>query len=309
MYSGISPISPFWQDSQALGDGLLFGDDTAFSYELRAVVKAVGVTHLVAASGSNLSFVEALFAPRLVSQRWLKEGIRWLSILWYNQMVGESGSLWRATLMWIFRAIGILYGRPISFLRIIIFTTFITSILRPSYLTNDGFILSILAIGGVHFSQVFSGRENNDALLSPVYKWRRWWWQNYRTGWVVLLFVSLWLWGKYQVFEPMGVIMTLLLQVLVPPMIWLSWWRHVFQWCGADQCLTIANWFSWGEWFFFQIVWRLLQVGYSLNSSPRWGSVIRGSLMISGGYVVGCELMKALVFYWKNKQLSCITKK
>jgi predicted membrane metal-binding protein len=209
-------------DRNALTNGLLFGSDAGFSSELVALTRAAGVTHLVAASGANLRFVEGLwsgvfgrFGGRFVQYSSL------VAVLAYWGMAEQSGSLWRASLMWSITWLGRLMGKRIPLWYSLGVTVLLTGILAQEFLT-PGFWLSALAMVGIFFSRRLRSGEKKSPLFPHSQSICNSVAKSLTEGTLVFVMVTLWLWTQYQVFEPVGILSTFVLGFLVDPLVWLG---------------------------------------------------------------------------------------
>jgi hypothetical protein len=263
MNSGFSSTDP-----EGLGKGLLFGSDEGFSPDFRQLVQETGVTHLVAASGANLQYI--LTAPRCLVQgrSWrLWQLVSLGTILWYWQVAEQSGSLWRAIMMWGSLWLATWWGRAGSRVYIWILTTLVSAGLRPEQLSHS-YWLSSLAIGGVLFSQILISSENNNRLLTNYEKRMRGWSKSYLQGSVVFAMVAGYLWWQWQSWQPVGILTTLLLDPVVPAYIGVSSGLLLADWLGIPQ---VESWFAQGQRWLFVVVWCLLQGVKSANLVAHQG--------------------------------------
>lgn len=209
-------------EKDALTDGLLFGSDAGFSPELTNLTRAAGVSHLVAASGSNLHFVTSLWNAifSLLGSRFVQYSSV-IAIFAYWHLAEQSGSLWRASGMWVFTWLGRLLGRKISLwysLGLVCLTTWI----GWKQFFSPGFWLSLLAILGVSFSQKLLSGEKKSSLFP-----QRGFYSNsvalsLTEGSIIFGMVTLWLWPQYEVFQPIGILSTWVLGMWVEPLVWLG---------------------------------------------------------------------------------------
>lgn len=205
-------------DAFALGEGFLLGKDDDFSRGFLDVVRKAGITHIVAASGANLVFLERMLLPFFNSLAvFYKKSILLLIVMSYFFVVGSSGSLWRATVMWFIRWLAWWWGRRVSLSWLLVLTVIITYVFKRDFLQSASFWLSWLAMLGVWFSHLKIFREKKRAFFSQQQKFIFATREMFFTGWGVLLFVSLWLWPQYKVFQPHGVLVTWGIDPIVLP--------------------------------------------------------------------------------------------
>lgn len=217
---GFSTILFKKEDALALGRGLLLGDDSGFSIELKRLAKSAGVTHLVAASGANLHFATSIGS--LVtnkSRRVFVEVSRLVSVGLYLFLAGWSGSLWRATLHFILQFVGLFFGFRLPFWSTAVITVFFSL----AWWGNIGFWLSFLAILGLRFSQKFLPGEKRSTLFPQKVRVQNYWWRELSTGvWVTgfvsLLLVPLFGWESIVWLSPLT---TLLSSLVTPIYTWL----------------------------------------------------------------------------------------
>ncbi len=204
-------------DSLALAEGFLLGLDDGFTTEFKILVKETGVLHLVAASGANLAFLESLLIPYFFFLGFKgKKIVLFVFVLAYFFIVGESGSLWRALVMWILAWTGQWCGRRTS-LGILLFQAVVfTAIFATELLSSASFWLSWLAMVGMWFSCQVNIREKY-YRFSP--NWKKYVFlnqQSFFVGWCILWLVSLWLWTQYEVFQPQGIVVTMGIEPFIP---------------------------------------------------------------------------------------------
>ena len=283
-------------DAQALGWGLLFGDDKAFSPGFSQLVQAVGVTHLVAASGANLRFILALpeWAINRFSWRWY-QGLSVVVVLWYWGAAHQSGSLWRATLMWGLSWLSLWWGRPVLLWWTWLVSTVITWLLDTTWLSHS-YWLSSLAILGLTFSQKFFSDEKNNRLLTYSENRMKKWSQAWFVGGVIFACVAGYLWQLFQSFEPVGVATTFLLDPMIPIYLGVSAACLVFAWVVKRIPTTsLLESFSRGvQNCLFVLVWGVLR-GVQIFNHEKWLSRLTFGLTI-------CCLIFFLRTWWRQRQ-------
>lgn len=134
----------------SFGLGLLVGIRALIPKPMQTELTLVGLSHLVAVSGYNLTII-----IRAV-ERGLKRAGRGTMVavsLWliggFLVVTGASASIVRASLVSGLSLIAGLYGRRIQPLVLILFTAGLTAIFNPVYLTDLGWLLSYLAFFGI----------------------------------------------------------------------------------------------------------------------------------------------------------------
>ena len=144
----------------SLADGILFGNKGGMSDEFYQTFIIVGLVHLVALSGynvtvisKNISFVSNLLFPALSFP--IALFCIWLFVI----MVGASVSIVRAALMGSLFLFANRVGRGRSMTRILLLTAFLMILQNPYILRYEkGFQLSFLATCGlVYFAPILEG--------------------------------------------------------------------------------------------------------------------------------------------------------
>lgn len=135
----------------SLGIGYLVGVRTALPPDFAVALSVVGLTHIVAVSGYNLTiivqFVKRIFSRFSAYQTVLFSG---LLISGFLVMTGWSPSIMRAAIISGFSLLAWYYGRSFKPLILILLGATITSFINPLYIWGDvGWYLSFLAFSGV----------------------------------------------------------------------------------------------------------------------------------------------------------------
>jgi competence protein ComEC len=135
----------------SLGLGYLVGVRTALPDTFTDQLSLVGLTHIVAVSGYNLTIlvqaVRRLFAKKSAYQSVLFSA---LLIVGFLLMTGWSPSIMRAAIVTGFSLIAWYYGRTFKPLLLILLGAVITAYISPLYVWGDaGWYLSFLAFTGV----------------------------------------------------------------------------------------------------------------------------------------------------------------
>ncbi|CAN5420680.1 hypothetical protein BH10PAT3_BH10PAT3_0900 [soil metagenome] len=138
------PLAPF-----ALG--LLVGQRNTLPKDVTAMLAAVGLSHIIAVSGYNLTIMmragKRLFGKRSKFQTYV--GSQAL-VLGFLLVTGLSASIVRAAIITTLSLGGWYYGRKIKPLLLILFAAAATALWNPLYVWSDiGWYLSFLAFFGV----------------------------------------------------------------------------------------------------------------------------------------------------------------
>ena len=139
------------EPAASLGMGYLTGQRRSLPEELDAALKIAGLTHIVVASGYNLTIlvraVKRLFEKR---SRYLTVFLSALLILGFMAVTGLSPSMMRAGLVAGLSLAAWYFGRKFHPVTLLVFAAALTGISNPSYVWgNLGWQLSFAAFAGV----------------------------------------------------------------------------------------------------------------------------------------------------------------
>jgi len=148
-----SAITALLPDPQAaLLSGILLGIESRISPEVREAFNAVGATHVIAISGSNLvilaGIIQAL-AARVVKRPGAVATITIVGIVAYAAFVGGDAAVVRATIMTSLALVAAQLGRQTYGLASLGFAAILMSAINPLVLWDVGFQLSFLATLGL----------------------------------------------------------------------------------------------------------------------------------------------------------------
>jgi len=135
----------------SLGVGFVVGQRSALPPELDEQLKAVGLTHIVVASGYNLTIL-IRFTRRLIAKhsRYAALATSTLLVIGFIAFSGLTPSMTRAGLVTLLSLLAWYYGRRFHPLLLIFFVAAATAYWDPVYVWGDmGWYLSFLAFGGV----------------------------------------------------------------------------------------------------------------------------------------------------------------
>lgn len=133
-----------------LGLAYLVGDKTHLSEDFNDALRAVGMTHVVVASGAHLGILVGLI-KKLFGKISKFAGLLFslLAIFAFALVVGFTASMTRASLV---AALSLLFGyvgREFTPLRLILFVAALTLLISPSNLLNLGWQLSFASFFGI----------------------------------------------------------------------------------------------------------------------------------------------------------------
>ncbi len=147
--AGIQTALP--EPQASFGLGILIGQRDTLPPDTSEILKMVGLTHIIAVSGYNLTILVR------ATRRLLAKRSKYLAmvggitlILAFLLVTGAQPSIVRASIISVFSLGAWYYGRNIRPLLIILFAAALTALWNPLYLWSDiGWYLSFLAFFGV----------------------------------------------------------------------------------------------------------------------------------------------------------------
>lgn len=170
---GVKRVVP--EPEASLGLGFLVGQKSALSDDLTEQLKIVGLTHVVVASGYNLTIL-VRFARKLLARR-----SRYLALAGSLTLVagfvfisGFSPSMNRAAVVTLLTLLAWYYGRKFHPVQLIAYVAAGSALFYPPYVWGDlGWILSFAAFSGVLvaaplFSKLIYRRKEPGAFMRLV---------------------------------------------------------------------------------------------------------------------------------------------
>lgn len=135
----------------SLGLGFVIGQKSALPDDLVEQLKIVGLTHIVVASGYNLTIL-VRFARRVLARRsrYLAFAGSVVLILGFIFVSGFSASMNRAAVVTILSLLAWYYGRKFHPIQLILLVAATSALVNPLYVWGDlGWLLSFVAFTGV----------------------------------------------------------------------------------------------------------------------------------------------------------------
>jgi competence protein ComEC len=135
----------------SLGSGFLLGQKTALPEKLDNDLRLLGLTHVVVASGYNLTIL-VRFARRFLEKisRFTALAGSFALVFGFSQITGNSPSMARASLIASISLVAWYFGRKIHPIILLSFSAAVTVIINPSYAWGDiGWLLSFTSFIGV----------------------------------------------------------------------------------------------------------------------------------------------------------------
>jgi competence protein ComEC len=148
----------------SLALGLLIGDDSGLTSAERDDVRASGLSHLTAVSGSNVGMVIAIvaFGLRVAARRgWVWTGLQIVGIVVFVWLVGFDPPIVRAAIMGSLALVAIALGRPAHLLTLLVLSAAIMTALDPDILASLSFQLSFVSMMALALVGIWLGRLSN----------------------------------------------------------------------------------------------------------------------------------------------------
>ena len=139
-------------DGGALLPGLAIGDTAAVYDTLDAAMKASSLSHLTAVSGANCAIVIGLVllvGGRLGAPRVWRIAVAIGVLVAFVILVTPEPSVVRAAVMAVLVLLTLLAGRPVRGLPVLALAVLVLLLFEPWLARNYGFVLSVLATGGL----------------------------------------------------------------------------------------------------------------------------------------------------------------
>lgn len=157
-----------------LGIAYLLGVKDYLSKTLSEDIKAVGLAHIVVASGTHLSILVDIV--KKIFSRISRFAILFFSeffVVFFMMMIGWTPSILRAGIMCSLNLFLWYIGRRIAPWRIILQTAVITLIINPTFLVNLGWLLSFASFSGIMLicpliTKFFYGRDKPNFLVNMI---------------------------------------------------------------------------------------------------------------------------------------------
>lgn len=157
-------------NSASLMLGIVFGIKKDFSQNFLTGLKNVGVMHIIAASGMNITiaggFIFYIFAFFLKRQKAIL--ISALAIIFYAFLAGFQPSVIRASIMAIIAFSAQALGRQRYSEYALFMTGFVMLMIWPKFLSDIGFQLSFMATLGILVLPSILSRGQNNSFLGDL---------------------------------------------------------------------------------------------------------------------------------------------
>ena len=138
-------------DAGTLAAGMLWGGSGNLSYQTREAYRRVGLLHIVAASGYNVTLMTGwILSVGLIwlSRRWAL-GVTIIGVIIYMIIAGMQPSIIRAGIMSILAMVGLILGRERDAKWLLVITGGMMLAWNPKLISDIGFQLSFAATWGL----------------------------------------------------------------------------------------------------------------------------------------------------------------
>lgn len=138
------------KEEAALGRSYLLGEKVGLSKDLSENLRAVGLSHIVVASGAHLAILVEV-ARKIFGRLSRFAGLLFsgVFVVFFMAMVGWTPSILRAGLMTILTLVAWYSGRKFEPWRLLLIVAAVTLMINPLFVTNLGWQLSFAAYSGI----------------------------------------------------------------------------------------------------------------------------------------------------------------
>lgn len=149
------------EPASSLGLGLLIGQRSTLPDNILAAMTAVGLVHIVAVSGYNVTILaRAVQRLKITGSKFQKLILALALVGAFVMITGFSASVVRAAIVSLLSLLAWYYGRTINPLVLILFVAALTGFINPIYVWSDiGWYLSFFAFFGVLILAPLIGRR------------------------------------------------------------------------------------------------------------------------------------------------------
>lgn len=157
-----------------LGLAYLAGMKDELDDETVEMLRLVGLSHIVVASGTHLGIIVEF------SRKWFGKVSRFAGALFglvfvfiFGQIIGWTASITRAAIVATLSMLGWYYGRKMAAWRVILFAMATTLLINPLYMINLGWQLSFASFGGIlilepMLAEFFFGRKKKPGKPAEI---------------------------------------------------------------------------------------------------------------------------------------------
>ena len=132
-----------------LGLAYLLGEKDSLDKQTKAILRTVGLTHLVVASGTHLGILVTFFKKGFGKiSRFAGMFFAVLFIIVFGEMIGWTASITRAAIVAGVALIGWYSGKHVAAWRVILLAMAVTLLIDPSFIIDIGWLLSFASFIG-----------------------------------------------------------------------------------------------------------------------------------------------------------------
>ncbi len=158
----------------SLGLAYILGMKNNLSDELMEILRIVGLTHIVVASGTHLSIIVEF------AKKWFKKISRFAGLLFslvlvfgFGSMAGWTASIMRAAIVTVLSLVAWYYGRKFGAMRLILIAMATTLLINPMFLIDIGWLLSFgsfigIMILGPELTKFFYGKKKPNKIAEII---------------------------------------------------------------------------------------------------------------------------------------------
>jgi competence protein ComEC len=263
-------------DERGLLPGLVDGDVSALPDRVRTDFRTTGLTHLVAVSGANVAIVAA---AAFGLARALRLGLRSRTLLAGVAVVGfvilarPSPSVLRAAVMGVIGLAALATGRRRAGVPALAAAVLVLVLVEPSLATADGFVLSVLATGGL----LLVAPRLRDRFVRVLPQWFA---ESLAVAVAAQLMTTPYIALRFSRVSLLSVPANLLAVPAVPPATVLG----VVAAAVAPICLPLARAATWLAYVPTTWLIRVAHTGASVpGSATTWPTGVTGWLLMLGG--------------------------
>lgn len=157
-----------------LGLAYLAGMKDGLSKDTLEMLRAVGLTHIVVASGTHLSIIVEFFKRRFGKiSRFAGALYSLVFVVIFAAIVGWTASITRAAIVATLSVLGWYFGRRVAAWRVILFAMATTLLINPLFIIDLGWLLSFASFAGIMIlnpllAQFFYGEKKPGAVAEIV---------------------------------------------------------------------------------------------------------------------------------------------
>ena len=157
-----------------LGLAYLVGMKDGLDEQTQEMLKAVGLTHIVVASGTHLGIIVEFFRKRFGKiSRFAGALFSMVFIVLFASLIGWTASITRAAIVAGLSMLGWYYGRKLGAIRVILIAMAVTLLINPLYALDLGWQLSFASFAGIMLleplmAEFFFGKKQKPGVVAEL---------------------------------------------------------------------------------------------------------------------------------------------